>query len=1183
MHPSTRAEVNHQLICQSFQSIFSNKGYMGSVAEKAKLNYLTKSKHKINSQYRVHYFAIGHAFRHINTKAIFKYQLDESVKMELPTAFPALQCNEFNFTINNNGQQTDNLYQLIDDLRNLNAHYLHDFEKINVSNIDKRIIDFLKESFELALIQSCYKLEVQKAESKNIILTGEEKNEILEAVNSSSNQFLLIDFIRKIFYQTLYTTPYHQLKQEQKANKDFIDQFKTSAALIEWILFKELKEDLPWILNKDGDGSSENHRHTLITIIKGKYLSYEACLFLLTMFLYKNEANLLIPKLKGFKKNGNAQDESKLEVFRLFAKKFKGQDIDSNENHLVKFRDIIQYLSKYPLAWNKELENENNAVCEELKKQIQKRELERIYGPYVKEEVFYKYALTTFFNCKDTEQPTLTNQQRKILDAKINMSDELKALYKQLQEQEKKNEIIPPFNRNKLEHKIHTTKSRINAIEKSGDRMFNRNAEKLKLKIRHNTLYQTYGRNQDRFMEFAIRFLAEHNYFGQHARFKMYQFFTGEEQEQYLQEQSGTINFDKLKFHGGKLIYFDTFHNHLSKYPDWDMPFVIENNAAYIQLPDNNKIICLQRGLVIYLLEHALKKSSIKEIGNTLLTYYWQVRQKDFSNAVNILQEQDTIANEQKAGLKKLLPRRLLNQYAPAIKNSQNISALKAILVKAETSEQRYAELWQKAGKTGYLKEFERKNKGKNFKLNFIRKAWNIMYFRDVYMSSKAFSKQQEQDMQKNKEHERGHHKSHHITREEFNNFCRWMYAFDEAPEYKLFLRGLFEQKSFLNNAEFAGLFNHSRSLNELYLNTKKKYELWLNNHSADRTPTKYQLDNYATLLNEGVIHINVSHFINYLKQKGIIDTNSDGALLFKSLENTSHLISSYYLSRTYKQTDKKTKKLFSELNQSKLEDCLLYEMAMYYLKEDGETAAKVKKNVFDILQQDIVFTVNKNSNTEYNIIVPFKDIDKYKQLNAGKQISNFINELPLYLKEVQKEKAIRPVWDFYIRNNNSITIAHINTVNSHLIKSASGFIKCIMSLEEYYIWKQSLALSDSNRLDIKNITYLYTEYFKNDKEIRDLALHFNIPFGSDGRLKNYQVTANYFEKLFLKKEILSVIRQYDDLGFIRRQVTEIFLNQLHNEYFDRASKETKDKKLKAVKAREKYFSEIIKQVLQHG
>lgn len=98
MHPFASAEVSHQLICQSFHSIFSNKGYMGSVAEKARINYETISRHKVNCQNRLHYFVIGHAFRYINTKAIFRYQLDEAAQMELPTAFPALQCNKFDFT-----------------------------------------------------------------------------------------------------------------------------------------------------------------------------------------------------------------------------------------------------------------------------------------------------------------------------------------------------------------------------------------------------------------------------------------------------------------------------------------------------------------------------------------------------------------------------------------------------------------------------------------------------------------------------------------------------------------------------------------------------------------------------------------------------------------------------------------------------------------------------------------------------------------------------------------------------------------------------------------------------------------------------------------------------------------------------------------------------------------------------
>ena len=1078
-------DLKQRLISHSFLSIFSNKGYMGSVAEKAKINYKAKDGNKAISQSRLHYFAIGHAFKQINTKTIFKYQLNEDEKKEIPTAFPALQIDAFNFK----QDDKDNLYQLIEDLRNLNAHYLHDFVKINVQNIDSHIIQFLKESFELALIQSCYKLEIQNQENDYAILSMEEKQKILEDIMSVSNERILKDFIKKIFYQTLYIPNGAALTDDQKQVKRqiklFVDKFETKDDLIDWILFKELSNDLEWKLNKDGNDKEGNNSHILLNIPKGKYLSYEACLFLLTMFLYKNEANLLIPRLRGFKKNGNAQDESKLEAFRLFAKKFKGQDIDSNESHLVKSRDIIQYLTKYPIAWNAELEKENNVVTDELKQQIQKIELKRLYGEYINEDKFYLYAKESLFNNTNSDIVSLTEKDISRFETKINMSDKLKGCYKKLEDQEKKMaKENNSFKREKMRRKISDTKKEIHQIEASGKKMYNRNTEKLRLKIQHNSLYQTYGRNQDRFMEFAIRFLSEHDYFGEETQFKMYQFYTVEEQEQYLKEQERKINFDKLKFHGSRLVHFTTFANHLKNYPEWDIPFVIENNAVYIKLPNEERIICLQRGLMIYLLQHNLQNEKLNSDGNALLIEYLKIRKTDLNAASAVLSNQTKISVEQKTGFKKLLPRRLLNHYAPSVINSENVSALKALLNKTEQMEQRYAQLLKDAKDTGYLLEFEKKNKGKNFKLNFIRKAWNIMYFRDIYMKSKEFSKQQEHDLSKNKEHEKGHHKSQHITREEFNNFSRWMYAFDEAPRYKSFLRALFDQKSFLANEEFSRLFDQSHSLEDLYKETKEKYKTWLNNEIAESKPDKYQYDNYKELLHEGVVHINISHFTNYLIGHNIISGDKINGIDYVALQNKKSLIDAWYIDRQYnKVTDKPVRKLFNKLKENKLEDCLLYDIALNYFEQENESDTNIKNHILEILQQDIVFTINKNKRNEYYISAPFKDMDKYKQLTLRRGDQSLTERLPEFLEHVKDEQAIKKVWEAFNTNNKSISIKDMNTLSSYLINSASRFIVASMALEEYYIRKNGLTLVNSksnppNRLDIIDINFLYDNYF---------------------------------------------------------------------------------------------------------
>ena len=74
------------------------------------------------------------------------------------------------------------------------------------------------------------------------------------------------------------------------------------------------------------------------------------------MFLYKGEAEKLISKIKGFKRNEDKKENSKRNIFTFFSKKFSSQDINSEEAPLIKFRDIIQYLNRYPVVWNHEIE-----------------------------------------------------------------------------------------------------------------------------------------------------------------------------------------------------------------------------------------------------------------------------------------------------------------------------------------------------------------------------------------------------------------------------------------------------------------------------------------------------------------------------------------------------------------------------------------------------------------------------------------------------------------------------------------------------------------------------------------------------------------------------------------------------------------------------------------------------------
>ena len=113
-------------------------------------------------------------------------------------------------------------------------------------------------------------------------------------------------------------------------------------------------------------------------------------------------------------------------------------------------------------------------------------------------------------------------------------------------------------------------------------------------------------------MDFAMRYLAKEKYFGSDTLIKCYKFYNTIEQDNYLEAFKLTASekeIDKLPYHKGKLVHYITYEQHLENYPEWDTPFVIENNAITIQIKlkeDIIKIIPIQRNLMIYLLEHAL-------------------------------------------------------------------------------------------------------------------------------------------------------------------------------------------------------------------------------------------------------------------------------------------------------------------------------------------------------------------------------------------------------------------------------------------------------------------------------------------------------------------------------------------------------------------------------------------------
>jgi len=629
----------------SFKRIFDFKGEIAPIAEKANLNYDIKAKNAINREQRLHYFTVGHTFKNIDTEHVFEILLDEETREKRPYTFLSLQQFNTDFCTA--------IKEVISNIRHINSHYIHDFERIKTDNIPPEIITFLKESFELAVIQ---------------IYLKENNITYLQFIEQKNTDTTIVKYLHDKFY-SLDNTKTDTKNDTSPSLAEYIafrNTFKTLSKekALDSLLFVTVDAGFPWKLEET---------HTACTITQGTYLSFNACLFLLSLFLYKSEANQLISKIKGFKKNKTDEEKSKREIFSFFSKKFSSQDIDSEENHLVKFRDLIQYINHYPVEWNKDLKLESGhpLMTDKLIAKITDMEIDRAYPDYAGNNKFQAYAKELLWNVPS--KTTFTTEEIEAFAFEINKSPELKDAKKKLHDLQAKMGLYG-FKKVKNEQEIAKTIKRIKWIQND----LNPVTENVKKRLAQFSLYGSYGRNQDRFMDFATRYLAEQKYFGVDAEFKMYKYFTSEEQNTELatyELPKDKKAYDKLRFHKGKLVHFSTFENHLKKYESWDTPFVIENNAIQVKLSirqDNKKepiekILSIQRALMLYFLEDALFQTGnnniIENKGRILVEQYYTVYNNDFVQSKTVLEENDSISPEQKNALKKIVPKRLLHRY----------------------------------------------------------------------------------------------------------------------------------------------------------------------------------------------------------------------------------------------------------------------------------------------------------------------------------------------------------------------------------------------------------------------------------------------------------------------------------------------------------------------------------------
>jgi len=1123
---------------ESFKGIATLKGTVAPIAEKSWRNFDLKSRNPVNVRQRIHHFAVGHTFKQLDTEKIFGVMLNERSKKKEATQLLALQEGNFTFW--------EKLKKVVESIRHVNSHFVHDFTPLALDAVGAEVVTFIRESFELAVVQTYLSLREKTSQQRN---------------DNPYTERDLVNFLCQCFYSLNDEAKGKDVDEDsalgnyKQARATFSEL--TFAEAIDSLLFVEATEEFEWKL-------FDNHR--LFMVAQGRYLSFHACLFLLSMFLYKSEANQLISKVKGFKRTDDDEFRSKRNLFTFFAKRFSSQDVNSEEVSLVRFRDLVQYLNHYPTCWNgeMELEPQHPEMVDPLREAVIRMEIARSYPinggnerfvTYVKYQIWGERMLGKHIK-KEYMHCSFTQDEIDCFNYEIETPAVLIGERKKLKELNEAN--CPDFSA------IKKVDDGIKKLEKKGG--LNPTTVKLKARIAQNTLTASYGRNQDRFMEMATRYLAEQRYFGADAKFRMYQFYASQEQNEELdrlKEPHTKKEYDQQKFHQGQLVHFDSYAAHLERYPEWDVPFVVSDNAIQVQIEISDSIcfkVVVQRSLMVYLLDHALQCDRVEGAGKVLLTDYHHAQRTEQAAGLGKLSQTSEISAADKRELKKLLPKRLLHGYSPPVSSGvAPCSTLSLILSNAEDREKRYEALKNQAEDNGRLVEFCNRNKGKQHQLQFVRRAWNLMYFRQAYLQQVEASGE--------------HHKRYHITKDEFNDFCRYMYAFDELPRYKDYLRELLDGKGFLENEEFRTLFEAAGSLGDLYHNTKRSYTRWL---SQNDTPVardgRYHLEGYKGMLGGEMFFVNLSHFTTYMEGRGLVRRGANGEILHRVLGNVQHLIPAYYYKDKLEPKEYRScGKLYNQLKHAKLEDALLYEMALRYLHSSQTIRQNAATGVAEMLTQDVVFDIADALGKHlYQLVIPFKKIDVYAELMShkteqedSKHRTSFLSNIVNYIGKVASHKDIKDVAQ-HLRERR-LTLDDLNKVESHIMTSSIRFTSLNMALEEYFVYSEKLEVKKENRICFDDINGLKPYY---TSRARSKAFHFGVPDSS------YEDICRGVEAAFVNNEVRpACAASYGLLSLPIRNVCFVLLKGNHGNFFNWKER---DGRKKIADAKQRFFTEVV-------
>jgi hypothetical protein len=1108
------------------EKLMDSKAQVGVIAEKAWRNF---EKHEKN----LHYFMLGHAFKQIDTK-VFNLQTRKDSYAKEATAYKTLQKTWLDDKFLKKDSPTENLKEVclgkyLDSIRNFNAHYIHDFSQMDVSDLK----DFLFEAFKLAVLQ----VYVHAKLPKKISVEEASKDEKVVP------EFLLDMFLpwnNKKYKEQYFTDnknnngsdAYKKAKQYVQLRAEF--KKKTLDEALRAILFIQLEKSLYVGVQKNEQISSEEKKeHCFFEIAKDKtYLSLHGVLFFLSLFLYKDEAQKLISKIRGYKLNNTQKFQQKRNIFSFFAKKFSSEDIDSQEANLIKFRDIIQYLNKYPLAWNQIIDNKDKDEVKEHLQNFQKR----LCIDYAKQK---SYQLPSSI----TDNPSGYTLSKIIAQIYVTGKDEKE--------------------------------------QKSKEEKLNKDKERIK----NGFLYTVYARNQDRFILFATRFLAERGYFGDDAQFKMYQFQAMYEQNAYVDNKTKKEK-DKLKYHDGRIVTFRSWKEQMEHFPSWDMPFVVQNNAIQVQISYNQdpkpRTVSIQRELLGFLLRHALENGA----GKDLFSPYFQQYDKDLESVtkspalLNLLDlEKHAVLTEEqkncKKEYKKILPKRL---FPKAQSEQEPITAL-AKLVQSAKAYKEWHEKRKKRAQEEQDMHFEKRNQGRRFKWMFVFKAWNMLYFKTAYKNNKAKADAQ-------------HHKSFHITRDEFQELSRAMYNWTEQGDAAhLYIKNLFDSKNFFQQTAFTGLFDDLKNLEDAF---KKTLEACEKQQQISVRKEKYQLHDYKFIKNRQahIYYINLSYFLN---------EKVCGKFFPKKTITSSCLVDYYYpqIKMGKKNNHTLHRNFVEKLRLNYQEDTLLYQLALQYHnldiidKKDKPLRTilqeAVTRPVRTILQEEVRIPVtDKDEKKElYKITAPFKQITNlvawlyFSKNQLAEKKTSYLSNIPTYLKACQTHPKLKNTLKEILKDWEDKTLSYdsIRKIDAHVLDTLHKTMAYILHLERYCAVKKIVIEKDKMVMKENRIGW---DTYKDDmqkygivKRMRDKSAHFGLPYHiHDNKNEFFIDLLEKWEENFLANEIKNYL-QWNDVPKEKRIILTFFLEKLHNDYFKRG---IKDKDEQRKEAQKEYFKKHILQ-----